>query len=97
MGNSEAYEARFAEASRPQFTPSEPGTYTLKVTADLVNPDPLFPQVVHAESSVDIVVTGPSTGGGCSMAPGGTGRSAGTMGLFAMAGLAVLGMRRRRR
>jgi MYXO-CTERM domain-containing protein len=87
------YEAHFNDATRPQFTPSEPGTYTLKVTADLVDADPQYPQVGHSESTVDIVATGDSQGsGGCSMS-----RSGPNAGLLALGGIALLGLRRRRR
>jgi MYXO-CTERM domain-containing protein len=88
-----AYEAHFAEESRPIFHPTEPGTYTLKVTADLVTPDPLFPQVGHAESTVDVIVTGPSSSS-CSMSPASSNDGVAVLGL---AGVAALFARRRRR
>lgn len=95
LSKSEVFEAHFNEGARPQFNPSEPGTYTLKVMADLVNPDPLFPQVGHAESSVDIVVTGESTNSSCAMSH--VPSTKGSAALFGLAGLAVLALRRRRR
>jgi MYXO-CTERM domain-containing protein len=95
LSKSEVFEARFDEGTRPSLHPTEPGTYTLKVMADLVNPDPLFPQVGHAESTVDIVVTGPSTSGGCAMSPASAPRNA-ALAMFGLAGIVGLALRRRR-
>lgn len=94
LSKSEVFEARFADGQRPQFQPSEPGTYTIKLSADLVNPDTLFPQVGHAEATVDVVVTGESQGG-CSMSPSSS-RNTG-LALFGIAGAVGLALRSRRR
>lgn len=94
LSKSEVYEAHFNESERPRFRPTEPGNYTLKVTADLVNPDPAYPQVGHAESTVDIVVTGPSAGG-CSTSSSPS-RNAGVA-LFGLAAATALVLSRDRK
>lgn len=95
LSKSEAFEGRFGDGLRPSFRPTEPGNYRLKVMADLIEPDPQFPQVGHAESTVDIVVTGPSVSDGCSMSPTPATRNV-ALGVFGLAGLVGLALRRRR-
>ncbi len=58
---SSQFEYRFDnEQQRPTFTPDVPGTYTVSVTGELVEPDDLFAGAVRAESSTTIDVTGPA-------------------------------------
>ena len=91
MAQSEAYEYRYtSDGAAPVFVPTHPGTYTIALSADLAQGDPLFPGVAHAESSVEVQVDGPVTAsGGCNA--GGRGASDGVLlaGLMMLAGLVV--------
>ena len=96
MVDASSYGYTYSSAGdRPVFTPTHPGTYKLNLAADLVAPDSKFPGFVHAESEIEINVSGPITNtGGCGM----SGRAAAGSS-FACAGLllAVGALVRRRR
>jgi hypothetical protein len=82
------------QANRPTFVPSHPGTYKLNLSADLVQNDPLFPGVVHAESEVEIQADGQVVqAGGCSVG----GHGGGYGGLASAALLVAFGLLLRRR
>jgi hypothetical protein len=91
-----AYECAPANQDKlPTFVPRKAGQYVLKVTADLLEVDPVEPQVGHAEATVTLVATGEDVSGdsGCQFAQGRAGL--GTL-LFGLAvGLSLL-LRRRR-
>jgi len=94
VNESAAFEYHYAnEGLRPTLTPRLPGTYKIKLAADLAMNDPLFPGAQHAESEVNLNVTGDAIGGGCSTG----GRSAGGAATMALLGLALLGLISRRR
>lgn len=80
---------------RPVFVPTQPGEYTLTVSADLQTADSIEPQVMHAESTVVITVQGKEIGnaGGCQFAHGPARTSLNLVGLGL--GLSLL-LRRRR-
>ena len=58
-------------AAPPTFTPDVAGTYTIRLSADLVSPDPLFAAHSHDETTFNLLVTGEnkSQTGGCSASP----------------------------
>ena len=91
---SEQYEFHYADAkSIPTLVPSHPGTYTVQLSADLAKPDPLFPSVLHAESTVDITVEGPVTAAaGCRVG----GNAGGSSALLVLGALLAAAVRRRR-
>ena len=73
------------------FTPDVPGTYEIKVAADLVFPDTLYPEVRHSEYTMTVEVEG-SPIVGCAYSPG-----AGSVAGAALFLLAALGLAIRRR
>jgi Thrombospondin type 3 repeat len=92
----DAYECAPLKADKsPIFVPNHPGQYSLTVSADLQLADTLFPQVLHAESTVTITVQGKDidSSGGCQFAQGRAGASMILVGLGL--GLSLL-LRRRR-
>lgn len=84
VSTSEAYEYRFGD-ERPVFVPDLPGTYEITLGADLVGDDALFPGKKHAQTTLQIEVTGEAKTSGCEVgAPGRGSRSTWAFGLAAM-------------
>ena len=90
---SDAFEYHYvSDGEKPTFMATVPGTYRINLAADLMQPDPLFPGVIHAENEVEFVAVGDSvaTSGGCSVpSRRSTGTGAGVLlfGLIAVGGL----------
>lgn len=93
---SSLFEYRYSDdGKRPTFVPSAPGTYRIRLAAELESADKLFPGNVTAAHELELVVEGePQTGGGCQA---GSGARASGLGMMVMVGLAGLVARRRRK
>jgi hypothetical protein len=70
------------------FTPDKPGTYEVKVAADLVFADTLYPEVVHSEYTMALEVEG-SPVAGCAFVPGAGSALGAALFLLSALGLAI--------
>jgi hypothetical protein len=96
VSTSTAYEYRYAdEGRRPRFTADQPGSYTIKLSADLVTPDPLYAGKDHAEDLLVLTIDGEASGGGCQISSGRAGM--GSLLSMAMVFAGFMGLRLRRR
>ena len=77
------------------FTPDEPGTYRIRVTASLSVRDPRFPDIGTAQATFTLTATGESQrsgAAGCSAGPVPAAGATGVIGLLLLLGLATLAM-----
>lgn len=66
VSTSTAYEYRYSDDSRrPRFSADTPGTYTIKLSADLVQPDTVYAGKDHAEDLLVLTITGDAAASGC--------------------------------
>jgi len=82
-------------SKRPTFAPLHPGQYTLTFSADLEKASTIEPQIMHASSTLTVVVDGAdkSSGGGCQFGQGG--KASGL--IFLAFGLGIYFLPRKRR
>jgi hypothetical protein len=86
------YNYHYKEGRRVEFRADEPGEYTIKVSAQLVFDDDLYPGKRTASQEFTLTAEGESTSGGCATAPG-AGSSLGMLGL--LLGMVALRLRKR--
>jgi hypothetical protein len=81
----------YADGKVPSFTPPGPGTYTLRLTATLLTPDPAYPGVQTSHADLLVTVKDAGSSSGCTALPLGA-PAAG----LALAALGLLVRRRRK-
>ena len=86
------YNYHYKKGRSVEFSPDEPGVYTLKLNARLVFADDLYPDKQMASAEFQLTAEGDSVNSGCATVPG----SGSAAGLLAML-LGLIGIRRRRR
>ncbi len=79
VSESTPWEYHYADDALALFEPDEPGDYTFRVRGELMQRDPLFPDITVAEAQFTLVAEGEAVGSdkaGCSAAAGAAGPGA---------------------